>query len=73
MKTKFSDFKIVPDLNSIRRVDMDDDVYFSNKYSDYISNSRLKYIDPKDGGSPELYKNPPHFTTSSLNIGREFL
>ena len=69
MKTKFSDFKIVPDLNSIRRVDMDDDVYFSNKYSDYISNSRLKYIDPKDGGSPELYKNPPHFTTQSLSIG----
>ena len=69
MKVKFSDFKIVPVLDSIKRLDIPDDVYFSSKYSGYISNSRLKYIDPKDNGSPELYKNPPHFTTSALNIG----
>lgn len=69
MNVKFSDFKIVPILDSIKRADMPDSVYFSHKYSGFISNSRLKYIDPKEDGSPELYKNPPHFTTSSLNIG----
>ena len=69
MKVKFSDFKIVPVLDSIKRLDIPDDVYFSSKYSGYISNSRLKYIDPIEEGTPELYKNPPHFTTSSLKIG----
>ena len=48
---------------------MSDEEYFSSKYRQYISNSRLKYIDPKEDGSPELYKNPPHFSSSSLHIG----
>lgn len=69
MKVKFSDFKIVPVIDSIRRVDMDDETYFSAKYSKYISNSRLKNIDPAEQGSPELYKNPPHLTTTSLAVG----
>lgn len=69
MKVKLSDFKIVPLLDSIKRLDISDEVYFSNKYRDYISNSRLKYINPKDDGSPELYRNPPHFTTQSLRVG----
>lgn len=68
MKINFSDLKIVPVLDSIKRMDISDEIYFS-KYRDYISNSRLKNIDPNDGGSPEQYKNPPHITTSSLNIG----
>ena len=72
MKVKFSDFKIIPVMDSIKRLDIDDEIYFSRKYSNYISNSRLKYIDPSEEGSPELYKNPPHFTTNSLNIGRKF-
>lgn len=69
MNVKFSDFKIVPLLDSIKRADISDEVYFSDKYRNYISNSRLKYISPKDGGSPEQYRNPPHFTTQSLRIG----
>jgi len=69
MKVKFSDFKIVPVMDSIKRLDIDDSVYFSSKYRKYISNSRLKYINPLENGSPELYRNPPHITTSSLNIG----
>ena len=69
MKAKFEDFQIVPIIDSIKRADISDELYFSSKYSNYISNSRLKYIDPKDNGSPELFLNPPHFTTSSLNIG----
>ena len=66
---KLDDFKILPDLNSLKRVDMSDDEYFSDKYKDYVSNSRLKLINPEEGGSPEKYKNPPKFTSSSLSMG----
>lgn len=35
-----------------------------------ISNSQLKYINPKEGGSPQLYKNPPLFDYNpSLVLG----
>lgn len=69
MVLKFSDFKIIPVLDSIKREDLSDEEYFSKKYRDYISNSRLKYIDPSENGDPNTYQNQPHFTTSSLNIG----
>ena len=68
-KVKFSDFKIVPDINSVRKEEIDDDTYFSSKYSRYISNSRLKWIDPKEGGNPSLFKAPPKLKTSSLQLG----
>lgn len=68
-KVKFSDFKIIPDINSVRKEEIDDDTYFSSKYSGYISNSRLKWINPKEGGNPELFKAPPKLKTSSLNLG----
>jgi hypothetical protein len=70
---KLEDFTIVPILSSLRRVDMSDEEYFSKTYQDYVSNSRLKNINPNEGGSPALYKNPPHFSTSSLEIGRKIL
>lgn len=69
LQLKLSDFKIIPDMSSIKRIDMSDEEYFSKKYSDYISNSRLKYINPKEGGSIELYNNPPKIETASLKIG----
>jgi len=56
MDISLKDFKIIPDMSSIRKMDMSDEEYFSKKYNNYISNSRLKYINPK-------------FTTNSLNIG----
>ena len=68
-KIKFSDFKIVPVLKSIKNIAMDDNTYFSKQYSKFISNSRLKWIDPESGGDPQLFKNPPKLKTSSLNIG----
>ena len=68
-KVKFSDFRIIPDINSVRREAIDDDTYFSKAYSGYISNSRLKWIDPNDGGTPQLFKSPPKLKTSSLTIG----
>ena len=68
-KVKFSDFKIIPDFNSVRKEDISDEIYFSPAYSGYISNSRLKWIDPKDNGSPALFKNPPKLKTQALSIG----
>ena len=47
-----------------------DEEYFSSKYSEYISNSRLKYINPSQGGSPSKYKNGiQQETTRSLQLG----
>ena len=48
---------------------MSDEVYFSRKYADYISNSRLGYINPEQAGSPENYRYPPKLSTSSLFMG----
>lgn len=66
---KFSDFEIIPVMKSVRKEEIDDKTYFSKKYSRYISNSRLRYIDPSRGGTPSQYKNPPTFTSGSLVIG----
>ena len=66
---KFSDFEIIPIMKSIRKEEIDDKTYFSKTYSRYISNSRLKWIDPEREGTPTLYKNPPRLSTSSLLIG----
>lgn len=41
-KIKFSDFEIIPVMKSVKNLDMSDEMYFSNKYRKYISNSRLK-------------------------------
>lgn len=67
---KFSDFRIIPILSSAKRVKMPDSEYFSSKYSGYISNSRLGYINPLQSGSPEKYqKGFTGETTSSLVLG----
>lgn len=68
-QVNLKDFKIIPILDSLKQAKISDEEYFSKKYSNYVSNSRLKNIDPTRGGSPELYKNPPKFSTTSLAIG----
>ena len=69
-QVKFSDFEIIPVMKSLHKEEIDDKTYFSKQYSRYISNSRLRYIDPTRGGTPSQYKNPPTFNTSeSLIIG----
>lgn len=68
-KIKFSDFEIVPIMKSVHKEEISDAVYFGKKYRNYISNSRLRWIDPSREGTPELYKNPPKLTTQSLQIG----
>ena len=68
-KVKLSDFKIIPDINSVRKEEIDDATYFSSKYSTYVSNSALKWINPAEGGSPALFKSHPKIDTSSLRVG----
>lgn len=70
MTVNLSDIKLVPNLESVCREKISDSIYFSEKYADYISNSRLKLIDPDTLGSPSLYKlGLQDYTTSSLILG----
>lgn len=57
MTINLSDIKLTPDLTSVFREKISDEEYFSEKYRNYISNSRLKLINPKQDGSPTKYKN----------------
>lgn len=50
-------FNIEPILESASRLKISDAEYFGPNYKEYISNSKLKLINPDQGGSPELYKN----------------
>lgn len=47
--------KIEPLLDTLRLSDISDEEYFSVNYSDYVSNSRLKLINPEEGGCPNDY------------------
>jgi len=62
-------FQIIPIADSARRLKISDAEYFSPTYGEYISNSRLKYINPAEGGNFQLFKRPPKFTTTSLKNG----
>lgn len=62
-------FQIIPIAESARRLKISDEEYFSPTYGEYISNSRLKYINPVEGGNFQLFKKPPKFTTTSLKNG----
>ena len=69
IKLKFSDFRIVPDIQSVHREAIDDGEYFGTKYSMFLSNSRLRWINPEEGGSPQLFLNPPKLRLGALNLG----
>lgn len=51
-----NEIQIVPLLDTLQILDISDEEYFGEKYREYISNSRLKLIDPEEGGSPEYLK-----------------
>lgn len=44
-----------PLLDTLRLEDIDDAIYFSEKYAEYISNSRLGLINPLQGGCPKNF------------------
>lgn len=69
IKLKFSDFRIIPDIESVHREAIDDGEYFGTKFSRFLSNSRLRWINPDEGGTPELFLNPPKLRLGALNLG----
>lgn len=48
--------KLTPLPDTIQLIEMDDEEYFSDKWSEWISNSKLALINPDQEGSPEIYK-----------------
>lgn len=70
MDVRLADVKLTPLLHTVQRLKISDEEYFSSKYREYISNSRLKYINPDQDGSPSKYKNGiQQETTRSLQLG----
>lgn len=49
------DFKVTPLLDTLYLEKISDEVYFSTKYSNYISNSRLTLLNPRQEGTPEKF------------------
>ena len=47
--------EIIPE--SIELIKLTDEEYFSNKYKDYISNSKLSLLNPDEEGSIEKYES----------------
>lgn len=47
--------KLTPILETLRLEKISDATYFSEKYSGYISNSRLGLLNPKQEGTPEKF------------------
>jgi hypothetical protein len=69
-KVHIDKIKIEPIFKSISREKISDEEYFSKKYSGYISNSRLKLINPQQKGSPSMYKQGfSGDSTTSLALG----
>ena len=67
---KLSELKITPLLDTLYLEDISDDEYFSEKYSNYISNSRLSLINPDQGGCPEdFFITRPVQRSDSLRFG----
>lgn len=74
MTINLNDIKLSPVLESVYRSKISDAEYFSSSYSNYISNSRLKYINPDQGGSPSLYnKGIENKSTNSLELGQLYM
>ena len=70
MKIDLSQVTLKPILSSVQRLDISDEIYFGPQYQHYISNSRLKLIDPTCNGSPSTYKAGfTGKTTGSLSLG----
>lgn len=49
------EIKLTPLIDTLRLEKISDEIYFSEKYSGYVSNSRLGLINPRQDGSPERF------------------
>lgn len=67
---ELKDIKLTPLLETLRLEKISDKVYFSEKYSNYVSNSRLGLINPRQDGTPEkFFAGFSNTYSSSLEIG----
>lgn len=61
---------ITPLMDSLKLQKIDDEVYFSESYKNYISNSRLGLLNESQGGDPDkFFEGFKPFYSSSLDIG----
>jgi hypothetical protein len=51
-----SNVKITTLPDTIQLIEMNDEEYFSDKWAEWISNSKLALINPDQDGSPEVYR-----------------
>lgn len=65
------EIKLEPLLDTLTLTKIPDEIYFSDKYSKYVSNSRLGKLNPKQGGSPEQFFAPfvPSGYSAALEMG----
>ena len=54
---KLQDIKLTPLLDTLYLEDISDEEYFSKKFSNYISNSRLSLINPEQEDTPDKFFN----------------
>lgn len=67
---ELKDIKLTPLLETLRLEKISDNIYFSEKYSNYVSNSRLGLINPRQDGNPEkFFAGFTNTYSSSLAIG----
>lgn len=52
---QLSEIKLTPLLDTLQLIKISDAEYFSPKYGEFISNSRLGLLNPRQGGSPESF------------------
>lgn len=52
---KLNEIQLTPLLDTLRLEKITDEIYFSNKYKSYISNSRLGLLNPKQDGTPQKF------------------
>lgn len=65
------EIKLEPLLDTLTLTKIPDEIYFSEKYSKYVSNSRLGKLNPRQGGSPEQFFAPfvPEGYSAALEMG----
>ena len=52
---KLDNIKITPLIDTLRLQKISDEVYFSERYANYISNSRLSLINPEQEDNPQAF------------------
>lgn len=69
---ELKEIKLRPLLETLRLEKISDAVYFSETYKNYVSNSRLGLINPRQEGSPDkFFTGFTNFYSPSLILGRK--